>query len=117
MSLAKKIGKNTAISYAQSLVTLFLGAAGSYFVIKTLSLQQLGYFSLTMSIVWIILSWTDLGISQVVSADVAGYLGNGNLSSIKRLLRDFFKLKILISIAVVALIVVISFYLPTKYYL
>lgn len=115
MSLAKKIGKNTAISYTQSLVTLFLGAVGSYFVIKALSLQQLGYFSLSMSIVWIVLSWTDLGISQVVSADVAGYLGSGNLSSIKRLLSDFFKLKTLISIIVGVLIVIVSFYLPTKY--
>lgn len=115
MSLVRTIGQNTAIIYTQSLITLVLGAITAFFVIRALERYEFGLLSLAMSIVWMILPWVDLGISQVATSDVAGYLGQGELSRVKKLLKGFFKTKIFLGTICALGVFGISFFLPSKY--
>ncbi|KKR49075.1 MAG: Polysaccharide biosynthesis protein [Candidatus Magasanikbacteria bacterium GW2011_GWC2_40_17] len=115
MSLARKISQNTAIVYSQTLVTLVFGAASAFLIIRNLERYQFGLFSLAMSAVWMIIPWIDFGIGQVVSADVAGLLGLGDLPKVKRLLFGFYKTKLFLTFFATVGAVFVSYFFPDKF--
>lgn len=115
MSLAGKIGKNTVIKYIQTAANIFLGALSGYLAVKYLTVSEFGFFTLAISSVWAVLPWIDLGLSQVVTADVAAYLGANDVSGAKRLLIDFGKIRFVLGTAAAAIIFAASFFLVEKY--
>lgn len=115
MSLARKISQNTAIVYGQTLITLVFGAASAFLIIRSLERYQFGIFSLAMSAVWLIMPWLDFGIGQVVSADVAGYIGSSDFAKVKRLLFGFYKTKIFLALVATSGTIVVSYFLPARF--
>ncbi len=111
MSLAGKIGKNTGIKYAQSIANIIFGALAGYVTLRYLTVPQFGAFALALSFAWVVLPWIDLGISQVVVADAAGYFGRKEMDKVKRLFRGFTFLKLFFGAIVAIAGLIFSFFL------
>lgn len=95
-STTKKIAEGTAIFFTRKIwISLFSGVA-TLFIIRSLGIYHYGVLTLALSIVGILAPFLDFDIGTVVSVDMANQIGNNRLDKVKKLIKDYAKLELVV---------------------
>jgi len=95
-SLTRKIGEGTIFLTVQRFLTTLLSIGTSLIIIGSLGQFQYGLLVLTLSVVTFFSSFLDFGLGLVVSSDIASYRGQNAYGKIRKLIKDFFFMEVLI---------------------
>src|SRR3989344_206314 len=98
------IGEGTAFNSFSNVALKFVGLATVFFILRRLSAYEYGLTELTISSLPLLSIFFLPGMGDVVIADMSLERGKGNLSRMKSIFLQFFKLQFLLSIVVWAIV-------------
>lgn len=107
--LLKKIGEGTFIITFQKIGNAVLSIFISYLIIQYLDQYNYGLLVLITSIIAFASTFLDFGIGLVITSDIARYIGQESFGYVKRLIKDYFIVELVIGLFLASLIVLLSF--------
>ncbi|MCD6590654.1 MAG: flippase, partial [Candidatus Aenigmarchaeota archaeon] len=108
--LAREVLRNTIYNNLQKIVSSFGGIIFSILAARMLKPELFGVYGLTISIVSIIIAFSNLGFKEAITRWVAYALGRND----KKLVRSYFKILLKYNTMVILGISLISFFLSDK---
>lgn len=112
--------KNTIISGTLSLglsniAMRFFSFLTVFVIVRAISVYDYGFFNLFMSLAGIITAFSNLGMEELMIADVSRELGNKNFSRAKSILVHLFRLRLLLLAVLLLIALIFKNYLESKY--
>ncbi len=101
--------KGTIFISSSQTISSLLGFLTTIILIRMLGTSEYGLFVLVISSISISTSFLDLGLKEVVSADMANEIGRGRDDKAKKMFRDFYRMQIIIGVFLSVLVFLVSF--------
>jgi len=114
-STSKKVASGTLIFFTRKVwIYLFSGAATLY-IIRALGVYHYGILTLALSVVGILAPFLDFDIGSVISVDIASELGKNQLSRVKKLIKEYVRLEIIIGLIFSLSLIIFNGLISQKY--
>ncbi len=94
--IARKVARNAVYNSSATLIGNVSGLIITVFLARALGPDNFGIYSLSISIAFLVLVFTDLGINQTVIRYVSFALGKNNLPMLRGYIRELAKMKIVL---------------------
>ena len=114
-STTRKVAEGTMIFFTRKIwISLFSGIS-TIIIIRALGVYHYGILTLALSIVGILAPFLDFDLGTIISVDMANELGKNNLSRVKRYIKDYAKLEIILGLVFCLVLVLFIGYINDKY--
>lgn len=109
--LARRVARNAVYNSSATLIGNVSGLIITIFLARALGPENFGIYSLSISIAFLVLAFTDLGINQTLVRYVSDALSKGNLPLVRGYIRELGKLKLILTGATSLTILLLSDFL------
>lgn len=100
MGVARKIITNVVSLSGSNFIARFLSFFSVLLIVRGLSLYEYGILTLAMSVTGPVAAFAGFGLDSVFTADTARYIGEKNYARARKLISEFIKNKIIITLAI-----------------
>lgn len=114
-STTRKIAEGTLIFFTRKIWISLFGGISAIIIIRELGIYHYGILTLALSIVGILTPFLDFDLGTIISVDMANEIGKNNLSKVKRYIRDYAKLEIILGVVFCLILISLLGYINQKY--
>ncbi len=95
--LARRVARNALYNSSATLIGNVSGLIITIFLARTLGPENFGIYSLSISVAFLVLAFTDLGVNQTLIRYVSDATGRGNISLARGYIRELGKMKLMLT--------------------
>ncbi|WP_456369180.1 flippase [Geoglobus sp.] len=109
--LARRVAKNAIYNSSAVLIGNISGLIITIYLARALGPENFGLYSLSISVAFLVLTFTDLGITQTLVRYISEAYGKGNRPLVRGYIKELGKVKLILAVSVSATLLIISNYL------
>ncbi len=115
MSIGNKIISGTVVLGIANIVMRFISFLSVIFVVRALAVYEYGLFTLFMSLAGPVTVFSEMGMGELIVADVSRNLGEKNFTKAKSIMWHFFRLRFVLLIFILIVGFIFRKWLEIKY--